>query len=137
MKLRVWVLDHDWGDDHSVCLFPSEQAAREAIQGYVHEQWNEGMMDDEEYPGDPQVAVEIYFDRFDEECFHIHQQTVIFPEIPDLPNEEVVLNPDECAAMVTLLDYAHGLVGDVGGELAKPDEEVQELFNSVYEKLKD
>lgn len=138
MKLKIWIWQHNWEDGNNIQLFPDAKAAQVAVQTYVHEQWNNGYMDDEEYPGDSPKAVEAYFKYHeDTEYYNIYRQNVDFSaELvdPKLAKDEVILNEDECNLITCVLrDVTYkrvaGLLGANSGEL--PD-----LIHTVVEKLK-
>jgi hypothetical protein len=136
MKLTVWILSHKWEDDDSINLYPSHDAAEEAIQAYVHDQWNEGNMDDCEYPGDPAEAVAQYFCQHEDyEWYSVYSQHVDFPHLPDIPDEDVILTANECAAVVVALD--HTKYGDIVAALGVGGKEASEIVDSAYNKLKD
>jgi len=140
MKLKVWKWYHNWGDDSGTMLYPSEAAAIQAIHSYVHDQWNDGLMDEDiEFSGDASVDIEMYFDwHSDDEWYSLESQIVEFPDIPEVPDQDVVLDSDECAAIIALIDYcAPETLNGVLSETGKTKKEANLLLNGVYQKLKD
>ena len=82
MKLKVWILFHRWDGDESSNLHATKEDAENAIQSYVMDQWEEGVMDDEEMPNDPNDAVQKYFEYHEDMEWHnIYSQTVNFPDL--------------------------------------------------------
>jgi hypothetical protein len=136
MKLNVWILHHSWEDDSSISLYPSHEAAEGAIQAYVHDQWAEGNMDECVQPSDPAEAVQEYFSQHEDyEWYSAYSRQVDFPHLPDIPDEEVVLTAEECAAVIVALDKV--TTGAVQGVLGCGSTAAIELVDSAYNKLKD
>ena len=137
MKLKVWILFHRWDGDESSNLHATKEAAEEAIQSYVMDQWEEGVMDDEEMPNDPNDAVQRYFEYHEDmEWYNIYSQKVDFPDL-EIPDEEVVLTANECAIVVMALELEGLPVLAVGTGLAPDEEKADEWIQSAYQKLKD
>jgi len=135
MKLRVWKWHHDWEDDSDTSLYPSEAAAIQAVQIYVRNSWD---VEGEGCPDDDAEAVVKYFQyNEDVEWYSISSQEVEFHNIPDVPEEEIVLNPDECAAVVALLEIpgVNAIVKNALNLNKLADANV--ITGSVYGKLKD
>ena len=136
MKLEIWLWTHEFEDgNHSVSLYHSEGAARGAVQAYVHEQWGEGVMDDEEMPGDLNDAVQMYFDRFDgSEWYNISRQFVDLPGPPQ-DKDTVDLNAEEIQVVVASLENANiAYVAETTGMLLK---QAEKAVDTAYIKLKD
>ena len=135
MKLEIWIWTHEWDDDHSVSLYHSEAAARGAVQAYVLDQWNEGHMDDAEMPGDPNDAVQMYFDIMEDvEWSFVSRQFVDLPGSPQ-DKDTIDLTPEEVRAVVFALGNAnYGALAEV---LNLPIKQVSEIVDNAYNKLAD
>lgn len=71
-KLEIWVLriDHRYGYDTSI--HSTEQAAKDSLVEYVHQEW-ESEMGDKDKPSDPAQMIEVYFDHTDDETADISE----------------------------------------------------------------
>ncbi len=138
MKIKVWKWQHNWTEDSGTYLYASEAAAKLAIHQYVHEQWNEGLMDDEEFTGNTDADIQKYFERHDEqEWYSLTSETVEFLNVPNVPDAEIVLSSNECAVIVAALSYSG--YGEISREMEVPMEleDIRECVDSAYDKLKD
>jgi hypothetical protein len=135
MKLEIWLWKHEWEDGHGVSLYHSEGAARGAVQRYVLEQWNEGLMDDDEMPGDLNDAVQMYFEKYDEsEWYSIERQFVDLPAPPQ-DQDTVDLNAEEIQVVIASLENANiAQVAESAGMLLK---QAEKAVDAAYTKLKD
>jgi len=138
MKLRVWKWYHNWGDDTSTNLYSSEAAAIQAIHHYVQQQWEEGVMDDEEFSGIDQQDIQKYFEwHEDQEWYSLDNQMVEFPEIPAVQDEDVILSSEECEAILCLgadPNASEQLRYDLGLD---HKDQAEAILDSIHQKLKD
>jgi hypothetical protein len=135
MKLKIWKWYHNWGDDSSTALYPTEAAASEAIYNYVRDNWNEGVMDDEELSGEAGPDIEKYFEWHDEEWYSLEAQDVEFNNLPAIQDEDVILTSDECAVVVAALDAVD--FEEIAEDMNIPPQLAADLITSAYNKIKD
>jgi len=137
MKLLVWILKHDWEDDSSLSVHGSEQAAKNDIRQYVEENWDNDLMDGNNFPvDDPDFAVQLYFEATEDyEWYSITNSLVDFPDLPEVPNQDVVLTSDECAIAVKAIGQI--TYKEAAEELGITAQEAVQIVDSAYNKLKD
>lgn len=131
--MHVWIWEYCCDGDQSYTVYGTEQAALDAVYGYVVDNWDNAVPD-EPMPEGRNDAINRYFEaQQDIEWYEISRRKV--SHLPDLPPPEnaVEMSPEElrlCVEGLRNLQY-----GQAAGVLDVPPLEAADVIESAIKKL--